>query len=196
MSLITFPACCIYWREAHKFSRSQLYRRHINVEARCCLISSPLRIRKWKCVAEKRANSLLLFALQPAEAHPSLSFILSFSRSLCLIFGRRARGSSEFSILSEISCDLSVFIRKKRSRRRENHIRARKRWMCHFLLPAAQRNRNKLRYLLWKQLYHDNKSILVFNRILIPFVPRVFKMTKTKLTNRNMLRQYFTSLWY
>lgn len=98
---------------------SQLYRRHINVEARCCLIFSPLRIRKWKCAAEKRANSLALFALLRAEARPSLSFILSFKRRLCLIFGRRAHGSSEFPILSEMLCDLSVSIRKKRSRRRK-----------------------------------------------------------------------------
>lgn len=60
LSLITFPTCCNHWREAHKFDMSQLYRRHINVEAHCCLISSSLRIRKWKCAAEKRANLLEL----------------------------------------------------------------------------------------------------------------------------------------
>lgn len=124
MSLIIFPACCIHCREAHKFSLSQLYRRHINVEGHCCLISSPLHIRKWKCAAEKRANPLILLALPAAEARPSLSFVLLFKQHLCLIFGRRARGSSECSILSEMLCDLSVSIRKKRSGRRENHIRA------------------------------------------------------------------------
>lgn len=87
MSLITFPERCIYWSKAHKFSLSELYRRHINVRAALfnsrCLISPSFRIRKWKWETQEekiknRGNSLLFYSVWLAGARLSFSFFSLF----------------------------------------------------------------------------------------------------------------------
>lgn len=68
---------------------SKLYGRHINVRDALfnsrCLISSSLRIRKWKSQMQKRGNSVLFFSLLPAQAGLSFSS-LSLSYSTCFSF--------------------------------------------------------------------------------------------------------------